>query len=99
PSRPRRAWGTAMIDEAALSNIAREAVEAEKLPNRTPSRIWGGTGFWTQCAICGTLVNADELGYELQFLEDGDFSAPTEYHVHVRCYTAWDQERRRPVDR
>ena len=86
-----------MIDEGALSSIAREAVQAGRLPNRAPSKIWGGNGFCTHCAVCGETVNADQLGYELQFAEGGGLGVGAEYHVHVRCYTAWDQERRRPA--
>ena len=83
-----------MLDEDELRNRAREAVQAGRLPNRAPSLIWGGTGFWTNCAICGNPVNSDEVGYELQFAEGEGLPGGTEYHVHVRCFTAWEQERR-----
>ena len=82
-----------MIDESALLKHVCEAIRTQRLPNRPPSRVWGGSGFWMQCVICGSLVTAEQVGYELQFAE-GDAPA-TEYHVHVRCFTAWDQERRR----
>jgi hypothetical protein len=84
-----------MIDDEALQKHALEAIQARRLPNRPPSRIWGGNGFWMHCAICGNLVISDELGYELQFSEGDDGPSPAEYHVHVRCFAAWDQERRR----
>jgi hypothetical protein len=84
-----------MIDDDALREHVRQAIQAGKLPNRDPSRIWGGNGFWMPCAVCGNLVISDELGYELQFAEGEGIPAPVEYHVHVRCFTAWDQERRR----
>jgi hypothetical protein len=93
--------GAAMLDEAELRTCAREAVQAGRLPNRKPSLIWGGTGFWTNCAVCGRLVNSDELGYELQFAEGTEgkeLPGAGEYHVHVRCFTAWDQERRSPTE-
>jgi hypothetical protein len=85
-----------MTDDDVLREHARAAIQAGKLPNRDPSRIWGGNGFWMHCAVCGNVVISDELGYELQFAEDGGgIPAPAEYHVHVRCFTAWDKERRR----
>lgn len=86
-----------MIDDGALKEKAREAIRTEKLPNRAPSRIWGGNGFWMSCAICGNLVNADELGYELRFSDREGLTTDAEYHVHIRCFAAWDAERRRPL--
>jgi hypothetical protein len=86
-----------MIDDDALREHARQAIQAGRLPNREPSRIWGGNGFWMHCAVCGNLVVSDELGYELQFAEGEGIPATVEYHVHVRCFAAWDQERRRTV--
>jgi hypothetical protein len=86
-----------MSDEGDLRKYAQQAIESGKLSNRTPSRIWGGNGFGMHCAICGILVDSDELGYELQFTENDDPATTTEYCVHVRCFAAWNEERRHPV--
>ena len=84
-----------MIDEGALHESAREAIQTGKLPGRAPTRILAGNGFGTHCPVCGNLVNADEVGYELQFAEWDGHPATVEYHLHARCFDAWDQECRR----
>jgi hypothetical protein len=84
-----------VIDEGALQKSAREAIQTGKLPDRSPSRILGGNGFGTHCPVCSNLVNADEIGYELQFAEWDGHPGTVEYHLHVRCFSAWDQECRR----
>jgi hypothetical protein len=87
-----------VIDEGALQKSACEAIQTGKLPDRAPSRILGGNGFGTRCPVCGNLVNADEIGYELQFAGWDDHSTTVDYHLHVRCFSAWDQECRRRLD-
>jgi hypothetical protein len=82
-----------MIDEGALREKAREAVQTGKLPNRHPLCTWGGSGFGGSCAICDNLVKPDELEYEVQFDEIDGSAASTGYHIHVRCYAAWELER------
>jgi hypothetical protein len=84
-----------MIDQGALQAHAREAIQTGKLPGRVPSRIWRGSGYGTHCVICANLVNADEIGYQLQFAEWDGHPATVESHLHLRCFTAWDQECRR----
>lgn len=85
-----------MIDEGTLRKQAREAIRAGKLPNRQPTHLWGGNGFGTNCAICGNLVNSDEVGYELHFVAAEALPPVVEYHVHVRCFAAWELERHGP---
>jgi hypothetical protein len=85
-----------MIDEGTLRHLAREAIQAGTLPNRQPAHIWGGNGFGTKCAICGNLVNSDEVGYELHFAAGEGLPPAAEYHAHVRCFAAWDLERHCP---
>ena len=84
-----------MIDQGALQAHAREAIQTGKLPGRVPSRIWRGSGYGTHCVICANLVNADEIGYQLQFAEWDGHGPTVEYHLHLHCFMAWDQECRR----
>ena len=79
-------------DDANLRRKAREAMQAEKLPNRRPDRSWGGRGAGAECTVCSTPVTSDEFEFELEFARPGDDSADT-YHVHVRCFRAWESER------
>ena len=82
-----------MIDDGTLKTKARQAVQTGKLPNRRPICMWGGNGFGACCPICDSAVKPDELEYEVQFDEIDGSAAPHGYHIHVRCYAAWELER------
>jgi hypothetical protein len=41
--------------------------------------------------VCEKPVIKDEL--EIQFARDGDNPGLDKYHVHVRCFAAWEFER------
>ena len=83
-----------MSDESTLRLNAREAIQAGKLPNRGAERMWGGPGFGACCAVCGTPVKPDQLGFELEFVRDDDVPDVGNTHVHIRCFEAWEIERR-----
>ena len=69
-----------------------------RLPSRHPRRMSAGNGFGTPCAVCGETLDYDELGYELEFPKAGDGDdAKVEYHVHHRCFGAWELERHMPA--
>jgi hypothetical protein len=38
-------------------------------------------------------VKEDELEFEIQFARDGDHPGLDKFHVHVRCFAAWEFER------
>ena len=77
-------------NETAVHGKAREVARAGKLPNRRPDRSWGGRGAGADCAICGTPVTNDELEFEFEFARSGDDPGRDTYHVHVRCFWAWE---------
>ena len=81
-----------MSDENALRQKAREAIQAGKLPNRRPERMWGGPGNGADCAICGESLSRDEVGFDLQYDQDGEHPG-VNHQVHVRCFAAWERER------
>jgi hypothetical protein len=85
-----------MDDEHLLRRKAREAVETGKLPARRPERMWGGRGFGAGCAVCGHPVKRDEVGFDLEFLEDRPGSGQGSYALHIRCFAAWEFERVNP---
>lgn len=66
---------------------------AGKLPDRPPERMWGGPGSGAPCALCGKTVGTEEVEIELQFTSQGG-AGTANYHVHARCFTAWELERR-----
>jgi hypothetical protein len=82
-----------MPDESLLREKARAAIRDGKLPDRKPTRTWGGPGVGAECAVCGVPVTVDEMEFEVQFARDGDNPGLDKYHVHIRCFAAWEFER------
>ena len=80
-----------MSDEARLREQAREAVESGRIPSRVQDRTWSGLGVGVECSVCGRPVRKDELEFSIQFAYDGSWL--DKYHVHTRCFAAWEFER------
>ena len=85
-----------MPDEPRLREQARAVVESGKLPSRSPDRTWGGPGVGAPCTICDKPVTKAELEFAIQFARDGDNPGLDKFHVHVRCFAAWEFERNAP---
>jgi hypothetical protein len=68
-------------------------MRAGKLPSRRPDRTGGGPGIGELCTICGEPIKQDQLELEIQFARDGSSLGPDWYHVHIRCFAAWEFER------
>jgi hypothetical protein len=83
-----------MDDEAILRETARAAVRSGKLPSRRPDRMWGGPGVGASCAVCELPITRAELEFEIQFEHDGGVPGLDKFHVHIRCFAAWEFERR-----
>ena len=84
-----------MPDETVLRAKAREVIRTGKLPSRRPDRTWGGPGVGAPCEVCGEAVTKDHLEFEVQFARDGDNPGLDKFHIHVRCFAAWEFERQR----
>ena len=82
-----------MPDEARLREQAREAIEKTRIPQHLPDRTWGGPGVGVACAVCELPVTKDQLEFEIQFAHDGEDPGLDKYHVHIRCFAAWEFER------
>jgi hypothetical protein len=79
------------MDHDGLRRIlAREAIQSGRLPTGRAARIWGGPGAGSSCTVCGLPISAGELGYELEFAENGESCAS--HHLHVPCFAAWESE-------
>jgi hypothetical protein len=85
-----------MPDESRLREQARAAIQSGKLPSRAPTRTWGGPGVGAACTVCDLPVTKNELEFEIQFARDGDNPGLDKFHVHIRCFAAWEFERTRP---
>ena len=82
-----------MGEESVLHVRAREAMKTGRLPDHRPERVWGGLGSGEPCAVCGEAVDKNDVELELQFASD-PVAAATSYHVHAKCFGAWEVERR-----
>ena len=82
-----------MRDEPILRERARAAIQNGKLPAHTPDRTWGGPGVGAECAVCERPVKRDELEFEIQFAHAGANPGLDKFHVHIRCFAAWEFER------
>ena len=83
-----------MSDEKDVRTKARAVMLAGKLPSRRPDRTWGGPGVGASCTVCELPVQSSEMEFEIQFARDGDNPGLDKYHVHIRCFAAWEFERR-----
>jgi hypothetical protein len=83
------------MEEQALRAKAREVLQPGKLPNRRPDRTWGGPGVGAACAVCDLPVTKDEIESHIGFSHDGSNPGLDTFHVHFRCFAAWEFERRR----
>jgi hypothetical protein len=88
-----------MPDEPVLRQKARSAIENGKLPVCRPDRTWGGPGIGVTCAVCDLPVKKDESEFEIQFERDGDKPSLDRFHLHIRCFAAWEFERTKAVAR
>ena len=85
-----------MPDEPRLREQARHAIQNGKLPRRAADRTWGGPGVGAACAVCERPMTKAEMEIEIEVGHDGADSALAKYHLHPRCFAAWEFERTRP---
>jgi hypothetical protein len=83
-----------MNDESVLRAKVRAAIAAGKVPDHAPELTWGGPGSDAECAICSGRVGSGEVEFEVEFARTDGASGLEKYHFHVRCFAAWELERR-----
>ena len=88
-----------MPNEDEVRALARQVLRNTKIPRHDPDRTWGGPGVDMPCTICGKRVTRDQLEYELQFSHDGANPGLDRFHMHIRCFSAWEMERTKLEDR
>jgi hypothetical protein len=88
-----------MPNEQQIRALARKVIQAGMLPRRDPDRTWGGKGVGLPCLVCGERIPRDQVEYELQFAHDGATPRRERFHLHLRCFAAWEMERTKPPPR
>jgi len=78
-----------MSVDSTLRAKARRLMQAGKLPNRLPNRMWGGPGIGTPCTVCGEPVKQDEAELEVEW---SDGASTNNHHLHTRCLAALELE-------
>jgi|RhiMetdeSRZDD1v2_1073273.scaffolds.fasta_scaffold2665012_2 hypothetical protein len=81
------------MDDSILREKAREAIENGKLLARSPNRIMGGPGCGEACSLCGETVQRSRMELEPEFMQGGEAPELHKYHLHPRCFMAWECER------
>ena len=83
---------TRAVDEVALRQAVRQHVQSGRLPATASARTFAGAGNGAPCALCAQAITRDETEFELEFRRP---RAPfvAFYHLHPRCYAAWELER------
>jgi hypothetical protein len=79
-----------MTDIRTLRIIAREAIQAGKLPTRRPERMWGGPGVGACCLLCSKPIEPNEPEVELEY--NGGDGGVVIHHLHLECCAAWELE-------
>jgi len=92
PTTPGPPGASQVSDARSLPEKAREAMQSGAMPARAPDRMWGGRGDGCHCTVCGLPVKRDEAEIEMEFNRDGDDPGRDNFHVHVRCFAAWEFE-------
>lgn len=82
-----------MPDEPILREQAREAMRTGRLPARPADRTSGGPGVGALCSVCNLTVRNSVMEMQIEFAREGEPGGVDTYHVHVRCFTAWEFER------
>ncbi len=85
-----------MPNEQEIRALARKVLRAGTVPRRDPDRTWGGSGVDIACTICGNTITRSQMEYELQFSHDGANPGLDRFHMHLRCFAAWEMERTKP---
>jgi hypothetical protein len=78
-------------DETFLQEKAREAIRRGTVPSTRPDRRFGRAGSGETCAVCGEQVRRHD---EIEFNRHGATPGLDLYHLHIRCYTAWEIARK-----
>jgi hypothetical protein len=69
--------------EIALFTRAREYIANGRLPSGVPKSLGAGRGTGETCSLCGLVIEASQVEYEIT--EWGG----TMFRFHLRCHAIW----------
>jgi hypothetical protein len=92
---PSRTPGSTTPDDKFVREKARAAVRDGTIPNRPPHNSWARPGGDAICSVCGLPITIAQMEFELHFARDGDKSGVDEFHIHIRCFAAWELEQQK----
>jgi hypothetical protein len=80
------------MDAVLLRESVQQCLRSGALPATASARTFAGAGNGAPCALCSRAITRDQTEFELEFRRP---RAPfvTFYHLHPRCYAAWELER------
>ena len=89
-----------LMHDNTFREKALEAIKNGKLPTRSPDRIVGGPGCGEACVLCGETLRRTEMELEAEFRAESETPAASrgleaelhKYHLHPRCFMAWEFE-------
>lgn len=83
-----------MVSDSDLKDLAREAIESDRVPRVRPERLWGSSGDGSDCPICCQPIAPQDVGFELDFPRSSSLELRrASCLVHARCFKAWDAVR------
>lgn len=82
-----------MPAEAILREQAREAMKTGRLPARPADRTSRGPGAGALCSVCNVPIRKSVMEMQVECAQEGEPAGVDTYHVHVRCFAAWEFER------
>ena len=80
-----------MPNEQRIRALARSVLQAGGIPRHAFTNAERVIDF--ACAICGERIRPDQVEYEVQFAHDGVTPGVDLFHLHLRCFAAWELER------
>ena len=57
--------------------------------------MFGGPGTGATCAVCGEPATRSQMELEIEFNRHGATPGLDRYHLHTKCFTAWELERKK----
>jgi hypothetical protein len=82
-----------MPNESLLREMAREAILSGKMATRRQDLLLGAHGSGEACAVCWEPIPHDQAELEVEFNQHSVPPGLVTYHLHPRCFAAWEFER------